>query len=272
MAAALGWTSVARGQTTTHEHDAPHAVVPSTWDMNDADALLERMQQAAAGNPAAAARDISAALMHGVEPRVAAFGLHALAALGRAEGTVAVQHFLAHRRPMLRRHAIAAAVGIGGPELARAVESRVTDPDPDVRGDAAMALGEMNDREAIRSLWTALDRDLTGTLAAQGTPLLRGCAHSLARLGDEAAVRRLLEYVRRAPFRALTEAFELALRRSDLPDAAKAEVVRVIGGLATGDAREFLLRVVEGRTGRVPQWVDLARVAAQRIQAPGGKP
>ncbi len=272
FAAGLGWAPAALAQTTTHEHDAPHAVVPAWWDMNDADALLERMQQAAAGNPSAAARSISAALMHGVEPRVAAFGLHALAALARREGTVAVQHYLEHRRPTLRRHAVAAAVAIGGPELSRAVEARVSDPDPGVRGDAAMALGEMGDRHAIASLWTAMDRDLQGALDTQATPLIRGCAHTIARLGDEDAIERLLGYVRRAPFRALTEAFELALRRNDLPDAVKTRVVSIIGGLATRDARDFLLRAVELARGRTPQWVELARLSAQRIQVPGGEP
>ncbi len=272
VAAGLGWTPAALAQTTTHEHDAPHAVVPAWWDMNDADALLERMQQAAAGNPSAAARNISAALMHGVEPRVAAFGLHALAALARREGAVAVQHYLEHRRPTLRRHAVAAAVAIGGPALSRAVEARVSDPDPGVRGDAAMALGEMGDRAALGSVWTALDRDLQGSLDPQGTALIRGCAHTVARLGDEAAIERLLGYVRRAPFRSLTEAFELALRRNDLPDAVKTRIVSIVGGLATRDARDFLLRAVQLAQGRTPQWVELARVSAQRIQVPGGEP
>jgi HEAT repeat protein len=244
--------------------------------MNDADALLERMQQAAAGNPATAARNISAALMHGVEPRVAAFGLHALAALARREGAVAVQHYLEHRRPILRRHAVAAAVAIGGPELARAVAARVGDPDPAVRGDAALALGEMGDRTVLPRLWAALDRDLLGSLTPQGTPLIRGCAHAIARLGDEEAVVRLLGYVRRAPFRALTEAFELVLHRTDIPDATKTQVVSTIGGLATRDARDFLLRAMELGRGHSPQWVELARQSAQRIQVtgdvPGGEP
>lgn len=272
VAAGLAWTPAALGQTTTHEHDAPNAVVPAWWDMNDADALLERMQQAAAGNPAAAARSISAALMHGVEPRVAAFGLHALAALARREGSVAVEHYLEHRRPTLRRHAVAAAVAIGGSTLARAVAARVGDPDAGVRGDAAMALGEMGDRAVVDPLWAALDRDLQGSLDPQGTPLIRGCAHTIARLGDADAVVRLLGYVRRAPFRSLTEAFELALRRNDLPDAVKTQVVSIIGGLATRDARDFLLRAAELGRPRAPQWAELARVSAQRIQVTGGEP
>lgn len=272
IAAGVGWTPAAFAQTTTHTHDAPDAVVPAWWDMNDADSLLERMQQAAAGDPATASRNISAALMHGVEPRVAAFGLHALAALARREGAVAVQHYLEHRRPTLRRHAVAAAVAIGGPALARAVAARVSDPDPGVRGDAAMALGEMGDRAAVASLWTAMDRDLQGSLDSEGTPLIRGCAHSIARLGDEDAIERLLGYVRRAPFRSLTEAFELALRRNNLSDAVKTQVVSIIGGLATRDARDFLLRAVEIAHGRTPQWVELARLSAQRIQVPGGEP
>ncbi len=269
---ALGWTRAASAQTVTHDHDAPHAVVPSTWDMNDADDVLQRMQQVATGDPVTAARAISAALLHGVEPRVAAFGLHALAALGRQEGTQAVTHFLEHRRPTLRRHAIAAAMAIGGTNLARAVEARVSDPDPDVRGDAAMALGEMRDRAAMSTLWAALDRDLGASLEAQGSALIRGCAHGIARLGNDAEVDRLVGYLRRAPLRALTEAFEIALGRSDLPDPVKTRIVSAVGGLATPDAREFLLRVSQPRPNAPrASWVELARASAQRIQA-GGAP
>lgn len=257
-------------QATTHEHDAPNAVVPAWWDVNDSDALLARMQQASTGDPTAAARNISAALLHGVEPQVASFGLHALAALARPEGALAVQRFLAHRRPGLRRHAVAAAVAIGGTELARAVEARVGDPDPDVRGDAAMAVGDMGDRAGLGTLWTALDRELGTSLRPEGTPLIRGCAHSLARLGSADDVERLLGYLRRAPLRSLTEAFEIALGRDNIPESVKQRVVNTVGSLATGEARDFLVRVADAYRGRPAQWADLARASAARIQVSGG--
>lgn len=270
VAAALVFAPDALAQQTTHEHDAPNAVVPAWWDVNDSDALLQRMQQAAAGNPTEAARNISAALLHGVEPHVAAYGLHALAALARPEGTLAVQRFLVHRRPTLRRYAVAAAVAIGGPALSRSVEARVADPDADVRGDAAMALGDMGDRAAIGTLWTALDRELGTSLRSEGTPLIRGCAHSIARLSSADDVERLLGYVRRAPLRSLTEAFEIALARDNIPESVKERVVTTVGNLATGEARDFLLHVVQSHRGRPARWVDLARAGASRIAAPEG--
>src|SRR4051812_33217325 len=92
VATLLLLTPLASAQRAPHEQDAA-GTVPAWWDVNNSDALLERMQQAAAGNPQVAARNISAVLLHGVEPRVAAFGLHALAALARPEGTHAVQRF-----------------------------------------------------------------------------------------------------------------------------------------------------------------------------------
>ncbi len=268
--ATLAFAPVSAAQQVTHEHDAPNAVVPAWWNMNDSDALLQRMQQAAAGEPAAAARSISAALLHGVEPHVAAYGLHALAALARPEGALAVQRFLSHRRPGLRRHAVAAAVAIGGSTLARAVEARVGDPDVDVRGDAALALGDMGDRAALGSLWTALDRELGTSLRSEGSPLIRGCAHSIARLSSADDIERLLGYLRRAPLQSLTEAFEIALERDNIPDSVKERVVNTVGSLATGEAREFLLRAATNHHGRPARWVDLARANAQRIQEPGG--
>ncbi len=246
------------------------ASVPAWWNLNDSDAVLERMQQAAMGNPQSAARTISAALLHGVEPRVAAYGLHALAGLARPEGSLAVQRFLEHRRPTLRRHAIAAAVAIGGSPLARAVEARVGDPDPTVRADAAMALGDMNERASLTTLFTALDRELGASLRPEGTPLIRGCTHSIARLGSADDVERLVGYLRRAPLASMTEAFEIALSRDNLPESLKARIVNTVGSLATGEARTFLLGAVERYRGRPAPWLDLARTSAQRIQVPGG--
>lgn len=249
--------------------DASVQGVPAWWNLSDPDALLQRMQQASVGDPVVASRSISAALLHGVEARVAAFGLDALAALARPEGAAAVQRFLEHRRPTLRRHAIAAAVAIGGAALSHAVEARLGDPDPDVRGDAAMALGEMSARDALPTLWTALDRDLDASMHAEGSPLIRGCAHSIARLGGATEVERLITYLRRAPIRSLTEAFDIALHRADVPDATKLRVVNAMGALSTPDARAFLLAFVSGWRARPTAYVEAARVNAGRIQIPG---
>ena len=86
----------------------------------------------------------------------------------------------------------------------------------------------------------------------------------------EDAIERLLGYVRRAPFRSLTEAFEIALGRDNIPESVKQRVVNTVGSLATGEARDFLVRVADAYRGRPAPWADLARASAARIQVSGG--
>ncbi len=250
----------------TSSTPARSAALPAGWEPHHPDAIIQQMQRAVAGNPATASRQISAVLLHGAEPRVAAFGLHSLAAMARPEGSDVVLRFLEHRRPGLRRHAVAAAVAIGGRSMTRALERRLGDPDPDVRGDAATGLGEIGDANSLTQLWLAFERDLESSLHAEGSALLRAAARSIARIGYGTDVDRLIGYLRRAPFRTLTDAFLVTLQRDAINPQLKLRVVNAIGNLATPEAREFLNQFVHNHRGRPNAYVDAARTAASRIQ------
>jgi hypothetical protein len=69
----------------------------------------------------------------------------------------------------------------------------------------------------------------------------------------------------RAPFGAITAAMRVALRRDDLPETVRVEVVNGIGHLATHDARAFLDGFVSDSNGHEDNVVREARAAASRI-------
>ena len=203
-------------------------------------ALVRAIQSAAVGGDAPGTQRVNQILMRGPSPSVLAAGLDALAALGRPEGTPSVLRYLRHRRAAIRRHAIAAARAIHTPELVRALTALLGDPVEAVRVDVVSALSDVGTHTAVTALFTAFERDLNDSTRPEGGSITQSSALAIARFGTPDDIHRLLGYVGRAPFSVITTAMRAVLRRDDLVEAAKVQVVTTIGRLATHDARVFL--------------------------------
>jgi HEAT repeat protein len=261
-----------RGRTSTTASSAPPpAATPPAPELEppaeatpDSDTLLQAIQAAAVSGPDGAAA-ISTIILRGVSPRVAAAGLDALGVLAQPIGTHAVLRFLEHRRPLLRRHAIAAAQAIHTPELVTAVSGRLADSDENVRVDAATALAEMGTAANVPALFAAFERDLEATSAPNSGRLLHECGKAIARVGTEQDVQRLLGFLRRAPFRSMSDAMRAALGRRDLPEPFRIRIVQAVGDLATREVREFLNSVIADAHGSENAVTRAARTAADRI-------
>jgi HEAT repeat protein len=243
----------------------PDELQPPPSAVPDADTLIQVIQSAAVAGNAEGARSISELLLRGVPPRAAAAGLDALGVLARPEGAPAVLRFLEHRRPMLRRHAIAAATAIHTPDLVAALVGRLADSDENVRVEAAVAVGEVGNARATPSLFRAFERDLETVSGPDGNRLLHESAKSIARIGSVDDVTRLLGYLRRAPFRSMVDAIRSALGRHDLPEPFKVRIVQRVGDLATREVRDFLTSVVADAHGQESSVARAARTAADRI-------
>jgi HEAT repeat protein len=262
-----------RGRAATTASAAPSAAAttpaapelqPPTDPTPDSDTLLQAIQAAAVSGPDGAAA-ISTVILRGVTPRVAAAGLDALSVLAQPIGTHAVLRFLEHRRPMLRRHAIAAAQAIHTPELVTAVSGRLADSDENVRVDAAAALAEIGTPANTPALFAAFERDLEATNSASSGRLLHESGKAIARVGSEQDVQRLLGFLRRAPFRSMADAMRAALARNDLPEAFRVRIVQAVGDLATREVREFLNSVIADAHGHENAVTRAARTASDRI-------
>lgn len=247
-------------------HPAPEP--PPGWDLSNADDTLARIQRAATGDPRRGTLEIASALLAGVEPHVAAAGLETLGVLARPESADAILRYLDHRRVSLRRRALIAAARLHTPAMLRAIEARLGDSDAEVRAEAARTLADVGDATSVRALWAAFEREAGTGLGSEGSALMNESARALGARGTDQDVDRLLTFLRRVPFGALTRAFEGALRRADVTNPVKVRVVQAIAGIATPQAREMLTRYVDeyhGR-GRPPPPIDAARSAVSRIQ------
>lgn len=214
--------------------------LPAPWDTDDPAELMRLFDRAVVRNQPGQIPMVSTVLLRGVPPNVAASGLEAIQRSGRAEGSEAVLRFLSHRRPTLRRYAVAAAWAIHTPAMVRAIESSLGDPSAAVREHAARALGEIGDAHSVTALWQALEHDVDRTLRPEGSELAHRAAVSIARRGTPEDITRLLTFMQRASFTAMSEALQAALARTDVPDPIKVNVINAVGNLATPDARTFL--------------------------------
>lgn len=233
----------------------------------NAEQLVQAIQLAAVSGGPDGARSISRLLLQGIPPRAAAAGLDALGVLARPEGATAVLRFLEHRRPSLRRHAIAAAQAIHSPELIAALAARLGDSDEKVRIDAATALAEVGGAREVAHAFAAFERDIDSTAGTQEAPFARELARLIGRAGTAEHVTRLLGFLRRAPLSTLSDALALAVRRRDIPDPLKVRIVNDVGNLATGGVRAFLQSIADNPRQCGVAASRAARTAADRISA-----
>ena len=176
---------------------------------------------------------IAARIRRGLPPPLLATAVETLALLGHASAGPVLFELTAHRRPEIRLRAIQAIVATRPRGAARALQRGLSDLDGTVRGAAAEGLGALEAREALDTLFLAMDR---------GVPQ---AGMAIAHLADAAAVERFLGYVGERPFDVIGAPLSEMLLRDDLAQSAKLAIVHRIAELATAGARELLVAFVE---------------------------
>lgn len=215
--------------------------------------------------------------------------LERLAEKPRPELRDALEAVARHRRPgarVLALRAIAAA-GVADEKLAlsasKLLAAALSDSIATVRGTAASALGQRFER---------LDRDAAKTKAkpapayeAVVDALLQAVAHGVPEAAraaglavPEAALPRLHEALRGLPLTATLDAYDAALARHTLSEAAKLDVLAKLGEIATPATKTFLQTLIA--KGRFPLGSRLQRALVETEKqivrppaaAAGGKP
>lgn len=161
-----------------------------------------------------------------------------------------------HRRSEIRLRAVQGLVACRPPGASRVLEVRVSDSDPVVRAAAASGLGQLGAASAEETLFLALDR---GVLEA---------AVAIGQVTDEQGLRRLLGYLGRVPFGAITPALSEALVRRDIPMAAKGAVLARLEELGTEEVLVYLTTLAPGLAGA--RDAALRRLIASTITRLGG--
>lgn len=161
-------------------------------------------------------------------------------------GPVLVEVAILHRHVDVRVAAIRAIEACRPPGVADAVRARLSDPSPNVRAAAAVALGTLRDRDAVDPLFRALDRELFEA------------APALASLVTDGEVTRLTGYLGRLPFDVMAPALTELLAREDITERRKLDLIAQLQEMGTSEVKVFLEQLADsipasGRDARVRQ-------------------
>jgi HEAT repeat protein len=202
---------------------------------DDAAAIEAAGTLGASGAPAAA-EPLCEVLAAGAAPERLQAVLDALGKLGEAHALRADQTTLdalalytGHRAPDIRRRAIKALGAVNDARATPPLFDRLGDAASDVRAAAAEALAARHDGKAARQMFALLamgDAGVAGPLAALATPDMVPQIAELAGTIDDGVVADALgDYV----------------KRSDVPDKLRIDVLRTIGGLSGAVATTALV-------------------------------
>jgi HEAT repeat protein len=206
-----------------------------------------------AGAPAAPV--IAELLEHGLAPPLAQAAIDTLGDTESEAGSEALAWYARHRDIVLRRAAVQALARTRGPAAIKALRASLSDPDPNVRGLAATALGSMKATETVADLFVALDHKVAEAAA------------SIGQLCAGAECERLAGKLGSVAFDVVTSGLDQVLFRpaADVSDDIKVKIVGRVRELGTGEANRFL-RDVQTKwpktwSARVKQSIDQAVLA-----------
>jgi len=205
---------------------------------DDAAAIEAAATLGASGSPGAA-EPLCEVLAAGAAPERLQAVLDALAKLGeahqlRADQTTldALSLYSGHRAPDVRRRALKALGTVNDPRATPPLLERLGDAASDVRAAAAEALAARHEGKAAPRMFALLamgDAGVAGPLAALATPDMVPLIAELTGTIDDGVIADALgDYVKRA----------------DVPDKLRIDVLRTIGGLSGAVATTALVDYV----------------------------
>jgi HEAT repeat protein len=205
---------------------------------DDAAAIEAAATLGASGAPAAA-EPLCEVLAAGAAPVRLQAVLDALGKLGEAhllrtdQTTLdALELYSGHRAPDIRRRAIKALGAVNDPRATTALLDRLGDAASDVRAAAAQALAGRHEGKAAHRMFALLamgDAGVAGPLAALATPdMVPRIAELNGTIDDGIIADALGDYV----------------KRPDVPDRLRIDVLRTIGGLSGAVATTALVDYV----------------------------
>jgi HEAT repeat protein len=157
----------------------------------------------------------------------------ALGGLAHPTGIPVLVELTHHRRARARRLAFEALARISDPRVPALLEQGLRDSDRLVRASSARALGEIGARGSVEILFVAFDR---GVVEA---------AFAIGKLGDRASITRYNEHLGRMPLSVMLSGYHEYLRRTDIPDEVKVEIVGRLGDVSGPLVRAFLQRYLD---------------------------
>lgn len=171
---------------------------------------------------------LAARIRRGLPPELMETAILTLMTLGDAEAGPVLTELASHRRPEVRLRAIEAISSVRPAGAEATLVTALSDGDDGVRSAAATGLGEIGARGSLEVLFLALDR---GNLAA---------SPAIGKVVEPAQAARIAGYLGRIPFYSLSPALGEVLKRADVDEATKLNVIAELQEAATPEVKGFL--------------------------------
>lgn len=188
---------------------------------------------------------LAALIRSGRTDEVTDQALVALRAIAHPSALEVLVELTQHRRPRARRLAYQALAAIEDRRVPELVEAGLRDSDRNVRAIAARELGEIGARRSVDTLFVAFER---GLVEAAGP---------IGKLGDRQSIERFTEHLGQVPLSVMLAGYHAYLRRDDIPDPVKIQIVERLREVSGPMVRQFLQRYLDtfpssGRASRSP--------------------
>ncbi|MCX7807797.1 MAG: HEAT repeat domain-containing protein [Deltaproteobacteria bacterium] len=164
-------------------------------------------------NTREAVAPLAALLRSGPPDAITDAAIDALARLGMPESIEVLSEMIRHRRAGVRRRAYAALASINDRRVIPLIEQGLRDSDRNVREACAEALGKLGAKNSLELLFLAFERGVLGASEAIG------------RLGGERDVNRFHTFLGKMPISVMLSGYEQFLRRNDLNESKKVEII-----------------------------------------------
>ncbi len=176
---------------------------------------------------------LAALLRSGRSDEVTDHAISALQGLAHPSAIDVLVELTHHRRARARRLAYQALAAIQDPRIPSLLEQGLRDSDRNVRATAARSLGEIGARQSVDTLFVAFDR---GVVEA---------AISIGKLGTRESLQRFNGHLGHVPLSVMLSGYNEYLRRDDMPDEVKVDIVHRLGEVSGPMVRSFLQRYLE---------------------------
>jgi HEAT repeat protein len=154
--------------------------------------------------------------------------LQALQGLAHPKAIEVLTEFTKHRRTGARKRAYQALAAIDDPRIPDLLEQGLRDPERSVRSTAALSLGEIGAKKSLGVLFQAFE---AGVVEA---------AIAIGKLGDAESVKRFTEHLGERPLGIMLSGYRHFVRRDDISDETKTEIVTELGEVSGPMVRRFL--------------------------------
>lgn len=207
--------------------------IAARLDSRNADEVREAIDLLSVIDHPSVVPHLAALLRSGRSDEVTDRALTALQGLAHPTSIDVLVEFTRHRRARARRIAYQGLAAIQDRRVPSLLEQGLRDSDRNVRATAARSLGEIGARQSVDTLFVAFDRGVVEAAIAIG------------KLGDRQSIRRFNDHLGQMPLSVMLSGYNEYLRRNDIPDDAKVDIVGRLGEVSGPLVRSFLQRYLD---------------------------